>query len=104
MSATSVKTRDGGGFSATKIYDKFPADEKRQDLPGEDLGQPGVVEGTEAMEDPRLVHSALGYQKMEMRVESAGNTRTSARTGLHNPRRIGQVEVTDHAEGVRQAG
>ncbi len=45
------------------------ADEHRQDLSGEKLSQPRVVDAGDLMEDPGLVHSALGHQEMEMRVE-----------------------------------
>jgi hypothetical protein len=44
------------------------SDKKSHDLVSEDLGQPRVVEGAEAMEDTRLVHSALGHQNLEVRV------------------------------------
>jgi hypothetical protein len=44
-------------------------DQKPQNLPGEDLLQPLVVEPWDLMEDARLIHPALGHQEMEMRVE-----------------------------------
>jgi len=46
--------------------EKFSADEKRQDLPGEDLRQPRVVNPRDLMEDPRRVHSALGHQVVKV--------------------------------------
>jgi hypothetical protein len=45
------------------------ADKKRQDLPAEDLGQPGVVQTRKPVEDPRPVHAALGQQEMQVWVE-----------------------------------
>jgi len=45
------------------------ADKHRQNLAGEDLGEPRVVDPRDLMEDARLVHSALGHQVMEMGVE-----------------------------------
>jgi hypothetical protein len=46
-----------------------PADEKRQDLAGEDVGQPRVVNPRDLMENSRLVHPALRHQKMQMGME-----------------------------------
>ena len=44
----------------------LPADEKRQDLPGEDLGQPQVVDPRDLMEDARPVHPTLGHKIMQV--------------------------------------
>jgi hypothetical protein len=49
--------------------EKPPADEKRQDLAGEDLRQPRVVDPRELMEDARLIRSSLGGQTMPMGME-----------------------------------
>ena len=49
--------------------EELPPDKKRQHLPGEDLGQPRVVDPRDLMEDARLVHAALGHQEMEVGVE-----------------------------------
>ena len=49
--------------------EKFPADEKRQGLPGEDLRQPRVVHPRDLIEDARRVHAALGHQEMEVGLE-----------------------------------
>jgi hypothetical protein len=46
--------------------EKFSTDEKRQDLPREDLGQPRVVDPWDLMEDARLVQSALGHLVIEV--------------------------------------
>jgi hypothetical protein len=46
--------------------ENLPADEKRQDLPGEDLGRPRVVNPRNLVEDARRVHAALGHQEMEV--------------------------------------
>ena len=48
---------------------QLPADEKRQDLAGEDLGQARVVDPGDPMEDTRLVHPTLRHQKMEVDVK-----------------------------------
>ena len=40
-----------------------------QDLAGEDLRQPRVVDPRNLMEDARLVHAAFGHQVMEMGVQ-----------------------------------
>ena len=48
---------------------KLLADKIGQDLAGEELGQPRVVDPGDLMEDARLVHSALGHQEMEVRGE-----------------------------------
>jgi hypothetical protein len=45
------------------------ADQKRQDLPAEDLGQPRVVQTRQPVESSYPVHSSLGDQKMQVRVE-----------------------------------
>jgi len=44
----------------------LPANEKSQDLPGEELSQSCVVEARDHMEDAHLVHPALGRQEMEV--------------------------------------
>ena len=54
-----------GPFGAEKFF----ADKIREDLPGEELRQPGVVDPGDLVEGARLVHSALGHQEMQMRVE-----------------------------------
>ncbi|MGA2586455.1 MAG: hypothetical protein ABSF88_05480 [Candidatus Aminicenantales bacterium] len=48
---------------------QLPADKKSQHLPSKDLGRPHVVKRAHPLEDTRLIHPALGYQKMQMRVE-----------------------------------
>jgi hypothetical protein len=48
---------------------EFLADKVGQDLAGEELGQPRVIDPGDLMEDPGLVHSALGHQEMERGVE-----------------------------------
>jgi len=45
------------------------ADKHRQDLAGEDLGQPRVVDPRDLMEDARFVHATLGHQEMEVDVQ-----------------------------------
>jgi hypothetical protein len=40
-----------------------------QHLPGEDLGQPRVIDPRDLMEDARRVDAALGHQEMEVRVK-----------------------------------
>jgi len=45
------------------------ADKHRQDLTGEELGQPHVVDPRDFMEDARFVHATLGHQKMEVHVK-----------------------------------
>ncbi len=44
-------------------------DQQPEHFPGEDLGQPRVVDPGDLVEGPGLVHSALGHQEMEMRVK-----------------------------------
>ena len=44
-------------------------DQKRQDFPGEDLGQTRIVQMGDPVEDPGPVHSPFGHQEMQMRVE-----------------------------------
>ena len=44
-----------GPFRAQQLL----ADKKFQNLPGEDLGEPHVVDPRDLMEDARLVHAAL---------------------------------------------
>jgi hypothetical protein len=53
-----------GPFRAQQLL----ADKHRQDLPGEDLGQPRVVDPRDLMEDTRFIRAALGHQEMEVRV------------------------------------
>jgi hypothetical protein len=48
---------------------QFLADKYGQDLVGEELGQPRVVDPGNLVESPGLVHSALGHQEMQMGVE-----------------------------------
>jgi hypothetical protein len=45
------------------------SDEHRQDLPGEELGQTGVVDPRDRVEDAVLIHPTLGHQKVEVRVK-----------------------------------
>jgi len=47
---------------------EFFLDEKPKKLAGKERGQPRVVEAGNLMEDPGLVHAALGHQEMEMRM------------------------------------
>jgi hypothetical protein len=54
-----------GPFRAQQLL----ADKHRQGLPGENLGQPRVVDPRDLMEDACLVHSALSHQEMEVRVK-----------------------------------
>ena len=49
--------------------EKLPPEEKSQDFSSKELGQPGVVDSGNLMEHPRLVHSAIGHQKMEVGVK-----------------------------------
>ena len=65
--------------------EKLPADEKARRLTGEDLGEPRVVDPRDLLEDARLVHSALGHQKMEVHVEI--NPVPEGLDGGHDPRR-----------------
>jgi len=90
ISATCSKTWEGGGFSATNVdfrcqmilsttaysarkattFMRPPhlgqsmgsADKHRQHLPGEDLGQPRVVNPRDLVKDTRLGRPAFGYQ------------------------------------------
>jgi len=57
--ATYVKIR-AGPIRA----EQSPVDEKLEHLPGEDFGQPRVVQTRQPSEDPGPVHSALGQQQM----------------------------------------
>jgi len=45
------------------------ADKVGQDLPGEDLRQPRIVDPGNYMEDAIRIHPALGHQKIQVRVE-----------------------------------
>ena len=45
------------------------ADKHRQNLAGENSGKPRVVQPRDLMKDPRLIHSALGHQEMEVHVK-----------------------------------
>ena len=49
-----------GPFRAEKLL----ADKISQHFPGEELGQPRVVDPRDLMEDASLVYAALGHQKM----------------------------------------
>jgi len=51
-----------GPFRAQQLL----ADKHHQDLPGEDLGEPQVVDPRDLVEDARRVHAALGHQEMEV--------------------------------------
>jgi hypothetical protein len=53
-----------GPFGAQKLL----VDKRDQDLSAEEIRQPGVVDPGNLMEEARLVHSALGQQKMEVGV------------------------------------
>jgi len=46
--------------------EEFPANKERQDLAGEDLLEPRVINPGDEMEDARLVRSALGHQETEV--------------------------------------
>jgi hypothetical protein len=54
-----------GPFRAQQLL----ADKHRQDLPGEDLRQPRVVEPRDLMEDTPFVRATLGHQEMEVHVK-----------------------------------
>ena len=49
--------------------EKFSADEKWQDLPGEDLRQPAIAQAGDLMEDSHPVGPALGHQVVEVGVK-----------------------------------
>ena len=49
--------------------EEFLADKIGQDLAGEDLRQPGVVDPEDPVESAVLAHPALGHEEMEVRME-----------------------------------
>ena len=62
-------------------------DQKPQDFPGENLGQPHVIQSRDPMENPSPVHSPFGHQEMQvgMKVDPVpegldGDSQTSARS------------------------
>jgi hypothetical protein len=83
-----------GPFRAQQLL----ANKHRRHLPGEDLGQPRVVDPRDLMEDARLIHAALGYQEMEVGVKidpvaeglDSGNDPRRKRAPGHNLEITGQ--------------
>ena len=69
--AVDIEARVPPGEKAVCPFgaEKLLADEVGQDLAAEKLCQPRVVDSGDFMEDARLVHSALGHQEMQVRVE-----------------------------------
>ena len=69
--AMDRESRMAPGENALRPFraEQFLPDKKRQDLAGEDLRQPRVVDPWQLMEEARLVRAALGHQEMEVGVE-----------------------------------
>jgi len=51
--------------------EKFLADKIGQDFSGEEIRQSRVVDPGDLVEDPGLIHSALGHQEMEVGIAPA---------------------------------
>jgi len=49
--------------------EKLLPNEERQDLPGEELSQPRVIDQSDLVEGTRLIHSSLGHQEMKVGVK-----------------------------------
>ena len=66
-----IETRVPPGEKAVRPFgaEELPADKISENLSAEELGQSRVVNPGDLMEDPGLIHSALGHQEMEMGVK-----------------------------------
>ena len=69
--AVDIEPRVPKGVKAFRPFgaQQLLVDKRGQDLVGEELSQPRVVDACDLMEEAGRVHSVLGHQEMQMRVD-----------------------------------